>query len=67
MNTDTGEIRYLAAGEKPKPNEILVKEPNPKCKRCNGKGSILDGNRKERRHNLVQMRYIPCPNCSGKK
>ena len=66
MNTDTGVIRRLAVGEKPEPNEILVNEPNPNCRRCKGKGSILNGNRKQRRHNLIQMHYIPCPDCSGR-
>lgn len=49
MNKDTGEIRRLTLGENPKPNEILVNEPNPSCRRCKGRGAILDGNRKQRR------------------
>lgn len=64
MNADTGEIRRLALGEKPKPNEILVNEPNPSCRRCKGTGSILNGNRKQRRHNLIPMHYLPCPECN---
>ncbi len=67
MNTDTGEIRHLKPGEKPKANEIEVNEPNPLCRRCKGKGAILDGTRAERRHNLRPMEFIPCPECSGKK
>ena len=67
MNTDTGEIKRVPENKKLKPPWIPIGEPNPKCRRCKGKGSVLNGNRKQRRHNLIQMHYIPCPNCSGKK
>ncbi len=65
MNTDTGEIKLTT--EKLKPPWIPIKPPNPKCTRCKGKGSVLNGNRKQRRHNLIPMHYIPCPDCSSKK
>jgi len=63
MNTDTGEVKQT--NEKLNPPWIPIKQPNPKCPRCKGKGSVLDGNRKQRRHNLIPN--IPCPDCSGKK
>ncbi len=67
MNTNTGEVKLVKDSEKLKAPWIQIKPPNPKCRRCKGKGSILDGNRKQRRHNLIPMHYIPCPECSGKK
>ena len=66
MNSDNGEIKYVSEDKKLKPPWVEIKEPNPYCVRCKEKGSVLDGNRKERRHNLKQMHYVPCPNCSGK-
>ena len=67
MNTDTGRVRQVPADKKLNPPWIEIMPPNPKCFRCKGKGSILNGNRKQRRHNLIPMQYIPCPDCSGKK
>lgn len=66
MNTDSGEVKRFPENKKLKPPWIPIKEPNPFCQRCKGKGAILNGNREERRHNLRQMEYIPCPDCSGK-
>ena len=65
MNTDTGEVKQTT--DILKPPWIPIKQPNPKCPRCKGKGSVLNGNRKQRRHNLIPMHYISCPDCSGKK
>ena len=64
MNTDTGEIKQVPANQKLKAPWVEIKQPNPKCPRCKGKGAILDGNRAERRHNLKPMHYIPCPECN---
>ena len=67
MDTDTGEVKHISKDEKLKPPWVEIKEPNPHCPRCKGVGSVLDGNRKQRRHNLIPMHYIPCPDCSGRK
>ena len=66
MNTDTGEVKHIPKSEKLEPPWVEIKEPNPHCPRCKGVGSVLDGNRKQRRHNLIPMHYIPCPDCSGR-
>uniref|UniRef100_A0A6M3JPG1 Uncharacterized protein n=1 Tax=viral metagenome TaxID=1070528 RepID=A0A6M3JPG1_9ZZZZ len=66
MNTDTGEVKRVPKDEKLKPPWVEIKEPNPHCPRCKGLGSVLGGNRKQRRHNLIPMHYIPCPDCSGR-
>jgi len=66
MNKETGEVTRIPENEKLKSPWIAIKEPNPSCRRCKGKGAILDGNRKDRRHNLRPMEYIPCPDCSGR-
>ena len=64
MNTNTGEIKRVPKGEKLEPPWVEIQEPNPHCKRCKGTGVVLNGNRKHRRHNLIPMHYIPCPDCS---
>jgi len=71
MNTDTGELRFLFEGEKPKANEVLVNIPKPDCPRCHGKGSIPieEGNRPERRRAQkkglpIWAKYMPCPMCN---
>jgi len=66
MNTDTGEVKHVPKDEKLKPPWVEIKEPNPHCVRCKGIGSVLNGSRKQRRHNLIPMHYIPCPDCSGR-
>ena len=65
MNTDTGEVKHLEQNEKVKPPWVEITEPNPHCVRCKGSGSVLNGNREQRRRNLIPMHYIPCPDCSG--
>ncbi len=41
MDVDTGKIRKIPYGEKPKDSEILVdKIPNPNCGDCHGRGVI---------------------------
>jgi len=67
LNTETGEIKQVPRNEKLKPPWIPINAPNPSCRRCKGKGSVPDGNRTARRHNLQPMHYMPCPDCSGKK
>lgn len=71
MNPDTGELRTLMIGEKPKPNEVLVNTPNPDCARCKGSGSIplIEGTRPERRRAAkdglpIWAKYLPCPECN---
>jgi hypothetical protein len=71
MNTETGIVRHLNEGEKPKQQEILVNTPNPDCPRCHGKGSIpfKDGLRAERRRAIKRglpptAKFMPCPECN---
>jgi hypothetical protein len=78
MNSDTGEIKYFKANEIIKPPWIPCGQPNPDCQACGGKGSILYdvsktlyANRAERRRamkaGLPTHKYLPCPECAGKK
>ena len=77
MNTDTGEIKYFKADENLKPPWIPCGQPNPDCKACGGKGTVLVdltkdlnyGNRAFRRKipKGQTHKYLPCPECSGKK
>ena len=67
VNTETGEVKLFPGNLKLKLPWIPVNAPNPSCRRCKGKGSVLDGNRAARRHNLTPMHYMPCPDCAGKK
>lgn len=67
MNTETGEIKFVPESKRLEAPWVAVKPPNPRCPRCKGTGSVLNGNRKARRHNLFPMIYIPCPDCAGKK
>lgn len=84
MNSDTGEIKPLGLLKKkglidtltgvPKPPWVPCGDPDPKCKRCGGKGSVLVdltkdlnyGNRAERRRlpRGQQAKYVPCPDCA---
>ena len=65
MNTETGEIKRIPKDQKLELPWIEIQEPNPHCIRCKGTGVVLNGNRKQRRHNLIPMHYIPCPDCAG--
>ena len=71
MNVDDGSLRLLLVDEKPKPNEVIVNQPNPDCKRCKGKGSIplAEGTRPERRRAAkaglpIWSKFMPCPKCN---
>lgn len=73
MDTQTGKVRELGLGEKPKSVEVMVNKPNPNCSRCGGEGSILreKATRPERRRAdksgvPVSSSYIPCPECNPK-
>ena len=72
MNTETGKLRVLAIGEKPKPDEIEVNTPRLDCLRCKGGGSIPigEGTRPERRRATklglpIWAKFMPCPECNS--
>ncbi len=76
MNSDTGEIRFFKANEEIKPPWVPVNTPNPNCLTCGGKGTVLVDITKEyypnraarrRAHNEKVEKYLPCPDCAGKK
>lgn len=77
MNSDTGEIKNFKPFEQLKPPWIPCGQPNPDCKTCGGKGSVLVdltkdlnfGNRADRRKipKGYTRKYLPCPDCAGKK
>jgi|GEM_PF-3933637 len=72
MDTKTGKVRILGAGEKPKSTFVMVNTPKADCVRCKGVGSVsreqttrAERRRAESKGVPPMSNFYPCPECGG--